>query len=130
MRQVITLRNAVLGLASWAIPFFGAFAFFTPEGTLSIPEPLFKSIMVVVFGGIGTALLVFAFRKTPATVMAGLTLGLFWAVINWALDLAILLPMSGMAFGDYVIEIGMRYLLIPIIAIAIGYVAERTSGHI
>jgi uncharacterized membrane protein YpjA len=41
-------------------------------------------------------------------------LGLLWLVVNLVLDFVILLPMSHMSLSDYIAQIGLRYLMIPI----------------
>jgi hypothetical protein len=123
----LSVHTFVLGLASWAIPFVGSCLFFDSTGKLAIPQPLFKSLMVVLFGGFGSWLLTVAFRRFPATPRSGLTLGLLWLVENVVLDVLILLPLSGHSFTDYVQDIGLRYLLMPLLAAAMGS-AVATAG--
>lgn len=115
----------LFGILSWLVPFLAAFAFFDPNGGLVIAQPLFKSIMVVVGGAVGCVLLVRAFRHISPTWQAGLALGLFWLALNWALDIALLLPMSGQSLPDYAADIGLRYLVLPMIATAMGAVASK-----
>lgn len=123
--KVFTLRNGLLGLASWLAPFVAAFPFFGADGQLAVPEPLFKSLMVVIGGAFGAWFLVLAFRRLSGGILTGLLLGLFWLGLNVVLDLAILLPMSGQGTGEWFQAIGLRYLTIPIIAMAIGAAAKR-----
>ena len=123
-KSVLTIRTGLLGLASWVIPFFAAFAFFDSSGQVQIAQPLFKSLMVVVGGGTGAYLLVVAFRKLPATMKNGLALGLFWLALNMVLDIAVLLPMSGQSISAWFQDIGLRYLMIPVMAMAIGSAAQ------
>ena len=52
-------------------------------------------------------------------------IGMYWFALNLVLDWIVLLPMSGQTIGEHFQDIGLRYLLIPMIAVAIGYVAER-----
>lgn len=118
-------RIWVYGLLSWLIPYLTAFAFFDPKDGLMIALPLFKSIMIVVGGAAGCGLLVLAFRHIRPSWQAGLTLGLFWLLLNWLLDIALLLPMSGQSLPDYASAIGLRYLLLPMIATAMGAVAAK-----
>ncbi len=125
--SVITRRTTILGFLSWALPLVASFAFVDRNGQWLIPYPLFKSIMVVVFGGLGTAFLALAFRQIAPTWRSGLALGLYWLAINLILDLAVLLPLTGMDVGAYFSDIGLRYLLIPIIATAMGVVGERAA---
>jgi len=127
MRSVISLRTTLLGVASWLVPFVASFLFFDRNGQLLIPQPLFKSLMVVVFGGFGVALLAVAFRRIPASPGYGLALGCYWLAINLALDLLVLVPLVHMAIDLYLYDIGLRYLLIPIISTGMGSVASRAE---
>jgi hypothetical protein len=120
-------RVTVYGFLSWAIPFVAAIPFFSGPGELRIPQPLFKSLMVVIAGGVGMVLLMLVFRRVRPTLTSGLAIGGYWLAINWLLDLLILLPMSGMGTVAYFYDIGLRYLLIPMIAAVIGAVAERNT---
>ena len=123
--DIMTKRTVALGLASWLLPFLVSFLFIDRAGQFLIPQPLFKSIMVVVGGGVGTALLAIAFRQVTPTLRSGLALGLLWLCINLALDIVVLVPMMKVSVATYVQDVGLRYLLIPIIAAGIGLVAER-----
>lgn len=120
-------RTTVLGLLSWAIPFIAAFAFYDRIGTLVIPQPLFKSLMVVIGGGVGALLLLWAFRHVRPTLISGLAIGAYWLALNWVLDVMILLPLSGMSALTYFYDIGLRYLLLPIIAAALGAVGQTAQ---
>eukprot|EP00048_Salpingoeca_helianthica_P018841 m.243298 g.243298 ORF g.243298 m.243298 type:complete len:159 (+) comp27298_c0_seq1:312-788(+) len=128
MTGSLSTRAVLLGLASWAVPFFGSFVFFDSTGELAIPLPLFKSIMVVFFGGFDTWLLTVAFRRIPPTPGAGFILGTLWLVMNLVLDAALLLPLSGQTFPEYFVDIGLRYFLMPIIATCMGSVAAAASS--
>jgi len=127
MRTVFTFRTAWLGFVTWLLPFVASFLFFDRTGQLLIDRPLFKSIMVVVGGGVGAWLLAVAFRRIAPSWRTGLTLGGFWLAINLALDLAVLVPFTKMPVALYLTDIGLRYLLMPIIATAMGIVAARTA---
>lgn len=128
IRSAFTLRTLLLGVASWLAPFVFSFLSFDRGGELAIPEPLFKSIMIVVFGGFGAYLLVLAYKHVPPTALTGWALGTFWFVINLALDVLVLLPMTKMPLPDYAAGIGLRYLLIPIMAAGMGHVAGREAA--
>ncbi|MCC6887104.1 MAG: hypothetical protein IT536_00990 [Hyphomicrobiales bacterium] len=120
-------RVSVFGLVSWAVPFIASLAFFSRTGELVIPQPLFKSLMVVIGGGVAVWLLVRVFRQVPPSLGTGLAIGGYWLAINWVLDLLVLLPMSGMTLAAYASDIGLRYLLIPIIAAGLGAVGARRA---
>jgi len=120
------LKMILFGLITWIVPFVTSFLFFNMETQqLSINELFFKSIMIVEGGLIGVFLLVHYFRKiSDRFVKEGLIIGLCWFLINIVLDVVVLLPTSQMDFGTYFQQIGMRYLLIPIISLGMGYVAR------
>jgi len=125
MTDALKPKILLLGFLSWLIPFAAAFAFFGPGGELWVDRALFKSAMVVIGGGAGLWLLLRAFRVAPPTLRSGAAIGLSWLVINLVLDLAILLPMSGMGVWAYGADIGLRYLLLPLTAAAMGHMGER-----
>ncbi len=122
---LINPRVLIFGVLSWALPFVMSFFFFTPQGELLVAQPLFKSLMVVLGGGVGVFLLMLTFKRIQPSVVTGVSIGVLWLLINWFLDALILLPMSGMSMGEYMYDIGLRYLLIPIISTAMGVVAEQ-----
>lgn len=128
MSALLNWKVLLLGIVSWVVPFVASFLFFGPGGELAVPLPLFKSLMIVIFGGLGALLLVFAFRHVSPTLANGAALGGLWLLMNLALDLAILVPMVRMELGSYVQDIGLRYLLMPIMGAAIGTVAQRVRA--
>ena len=128
MRAAFNLRTTLLGLASWFIPFAVSVAFFDRTGQLLIAQPLFKSIMVIVGGVSGAGLLVAAFRRIDASPASGLALGCYWLAINLVLDLAVLVALMNMPLVLYLTDIGLRYLLIPVISTSMGLVAARVRA--
>jgi hypothetical protein len=126
-RIFMNWRVTVAGLLSWLVPFLASFPFFSPDQGLLVPLPLFKSLMVVIGSGVGLALFVWIFRRIPIIRGAGLAIGLYWLLINWVLDIAILVPMSGSDIGTWFTDIGLRYLVIPMMGVALCLVATRTK---
>jgi hypothetical protein len=124
----MTLRTTLLGFMTWLVPFLASVPFFDRAGQLLISQPLFKSIMVVVGGLVGVALLAVAFRRIAASPASGLALGLYWLAINLVLDLIVLVALLKMPLVLYLYDIGLRYLLIPIIAVGMGAVAKGTPA--
>ena len=128
MGRILTdYRIVLLGLASWALPFALSMLFFNQSGELVVDRMLFKSLMVVLGGGIGVWLLLKAFGRITPTWKSGLMIGLYWLILNLGLDLAVLVALMGMDLREYLLDIGLRYALIPIIAAAMGRVAEQKS---
>lgn len=128
MRSAFTFRTSLLGLASWVIPFAISVFFFDRTGQLLVAQPLFKSIMVIVGGASGVALLVAAFRQVDVSPASSLALGCYWLVINLLLDLAVLVALMKMPLALYLYDIGLRYLLIPIISAGMGIVAAHARS--
>jgi len=117
------IRNILYGFLSWLIPFVTAFFFYSKEGGLVIDIFLFKSIMIVVGAISGAFLLVSYFKRIHANyLMEGIVVGSTWFVINILLDLLVLVPMSEMSRADYFAQIGLRYLVIPVMSIMVGAV--------
>ncbi len=113
------------GVIIWLVPFVLSFLFYRPDGTLVIDIFFFKTIMIVAGSLIGVCMAVKYFRQVKKDYLnAGITIGLAWFLISIVLDLAVLVPMSGMAIVPYFTEIGLRYLIIPIITVGMGYLLE------
>ena len=119
------LKMVIFGFLTWLIPFGLAFLFYSPEGQLAIDIFLFKSIMIVVGAVTGATLLVLYFKRIEKNYLyEGVKVGLVWFALNIIMDLVVLVPMSGMSIGAYFAEIGLRYLIMPTMSIAVGYIAE------
>ncbi len=120
------LKILLYGFLAWLVPFFSSFFFFSREAGLLIDIFLFKTIMIVVGSITGAILLVLYFRVLEKDYLKeGIVVGLAFFAINILLDLVVLIPMSGMSIGDYLTQIGLRYLVLPVMSIAIGYVADN-----
>ena len=115
------VRNILYGILAWLIPFVASFFFYSKEGGLTIDIFLFKSIMIVV-GSISAAFLLISYFKNIKNgyLREGIIVGSTWFAINILLDLLVLIPMSGMSVADYFTQIGLRYLVIPAMCIAVG----------
>ena len=120
------LKNILYGFLAWLIPFVASLFYYTREGKLTIDIFLFKSIMIVVGSFSAAFLLVSYFKKINANYFKeGIVVGLTWFGINILLDLLVLIPMSGMSIADYFAQIGIRYLAIPAMSIAVGTALEN-----
>ena len=120
------LKIAVYGLIVWLVPFLIAIPFYTPEGTVIIDQYLFKSIMIVTGAITGAFLLIRLFKGiSKGFIREGYIIGAIWLIINWVLDFVILLPLNGMDIPTYFAQIGLRYLVIPIMSVMAGYVSEN-----
>ena len=123
-----TVKLLLLGLMTWIVPFIAAFFFFNESGEIAIDMYLFKTIMILIGGITGALAIIIYFKKIKSGFLTqGIIIGIVWFTINFILDLLVLLPISGMSFSDYLIQIGLRYLMIPIMSIMAGILLERMS---
>jgi len=118
-------RVVSYGFLSWLVPFAASFLFFGKGGHPVLPIGLIKSIMILIGASLGGVLLFRLFKEFPASLESGIAIGSFWFLMNILLDLSILVPMTKMNWGEYFSEIGLRYLLIPIMAGAMGAVGSQ-----
>lgn len=120
------LKIVLFGFITWLVPFAASFLFYMKDGKLNIDIFLFKSIMIVT--GVVTVafLLVIYFKKIEKNYLKeGIILGIIWFCINILLDLLILVTMSGMTFTQYFTQIGLSYLVIPVMCILSGKLIEN-----
>ena len=117
-------KTLLYGFLIWLIPFITAFLIFPIRES---NRALFESIMPIMI----TASVVFFayhyFKKSDANfVKEGLLLGFIWSAISFVIDLAMFMqgPMK-MPFTDYVMDIGLTYLIIPVITVGFGYLCEN-----
>ncbi len=122
-------RQAILqGVMVWVIAFLAAFLIFPLRES---SRPLFESIMPVVLAG---AAAFFANRYLSGVQedlrREGLRLGVLWMAINIAIDLPIMLSPSPMQMspGQYVADIAVTYLLLPVVTGAMGSAAARAQA--
>jgi len=117
------------GLLTWIVPFVVAFAFYDQQGQLATSYGLFKCVMTVVSGLTGCIALYRYFGRVDGNfVRIGWLTGLVWLAINLVLDLAVLVPMSGMSLSQYFTTIGLGYLLIPTICVTGGMLLARKTA--
>jgi hypothetical protein len=120
------LKIGCFGFLTWLVPFGISLMFYTRDGQPMMDIFLIKSIMIVLFSAFGAFLLIVYFRKIDSNfVREGLIIGGFWFSINCILDILLLLPFAGMTMATWFAQIGVRYLLIPIMSISMGYIANH-----
>lgn len=90
-------------------------------------RPLFESIMPIASTIITVIFSILYFKKIEKDyIKIGTYLGVIWLMINIIIDLLMFMegPMK-MPFVDYIKDIGLTYLLIPVITIGFGYSLEK-----
>lgn len=114
----------IFGLLVWLIPFVVSLLIY-PLKTAN--SPLFETIMPVVLVLVGSLFLFFYMEKdTYLTPLKGLELGLIFFIISIILDLFMFTegPMK-MSFVDYMLDIGLTYLIYPILGIFFGLISNN-----
>ena len=129
MEKKLIARNLLLGFLSWLVPFAASFLFFKPGGELAVPYAMFKSTIMVI-GVISGCYLLFRYFKLVDDdfVRNGIIVGVSWLTINIVLDVLVLIPIMKITLADYFVTIGLSYLAIPTISIAMGFLLERKQG--
>lgn len=126
MSLTLTTRRLLAAFLTWLVPFLIAVPFYGRDGTPVIDISLFKSLMIVVSSVVGAILIVWVFRSVEfGYVREAIVTGIVWLIANWALDLIVLVGMFGMNPGEWATFIGLRYLMIPVIVIMAGIVADE-----
>lgn len=112
------------GVLLWVLGFAIAFMIF---GIREGNRPLFESIMPV---GLSLGVVFFSYqyfkRFKKDYFRQSLKLGVSWLVISLLLDSIMFFdgPMK-MTLSEYISDIGVTYLMIPIITAGIGYILEK-----
>ena len=114
-------RAALLGFASWLIPFIVSFLVFRLKKSNA---PLFVTLMTLVVLATAGGLLQFYFRGRAVSVREGLFVGLLWLAVNLAMDYPMFAygPMQ-MKASVYYSQIGLDYLTFPLF----GFWASRLA---
>jgi len=121
------LKICLFGFLIWLIPFLVSILIFPLRESGSY-RPLFESIMPVVLTISVVSLSIIYFKKLKKNYLnEGILGGVVWFAISLIIDLVMFLPESPMqmTFADYMMDIGLTYLIIPTIVIGIGYLIER-----
>jgi len=95
MKKTLIYRNLLLGLLSWLIPFMVSFFCYIPEGQLRMEYGAFKSVTMI-----------------SGTLSGSYLLYHFFRVVN----------------VDFILNgivVGLSYLAIPVLSIAMGYLLNK-----
>ena len=118
------LKISLFGFIVWLIPFIVSVAIFSIHET---QRPLFESIMPIVITTCVVFFSILHFRITKTDFLReGFLLGIVWLLINIVLDLLLFMegPMK-MPLADYFKDIGLTYLIIPLVSVGFGFLLEN-----
>ncbi len=122
------LKVGLFGFLTWLI----AFAVSVSLSPLRTSQrPLFESIMPVVVTLCAVLFAILYFKKFKGGFLQeGVLVGAAWFIINIVIDLPLFLlegPME-MSFADYMMDIGVTYLIIPVVTIGIGFALQHKAA--
>lgn len=119
-----SIKTALIyGFLVWLIPFLLALFLFSVRQS---NRPLFDSFMSVVLAAGVIFFAIKYFQKVEENFFKeGIYIGVIWLVASLALDFPMFSagPMK-MSLTDYISDIGITYIMIPVIATGIGYILE------
>ena len=113
----------LFGLIVWAVPFLAALIIYPLRESDRI---LFESIMPIVITFISVIMAYLYFNHVDLFfIREGVYIGILWVCLCIIFDLCFFSwgPMK-MSIIDYLKDIGLTYLMIPIITIGIGYAED------
>jgi uncharacterized membrane protein len=122
-------KTLLYGFLIWLFPFVIAFSIFPIRVSNRV---LFESIMPVVLTVSVVFFTYLYFKKLEDNfIKEGVMLGIIWLAISFVMDLAMFMegPMK-MAFSDYVMDIGLIYLMIPIMTVGFGYLSKTKTKKV
>ncbi len=124
----LSLRTVIFyGVLLWLIPFIISVIVFPTKTAF---PPFFETIMAVTVTICVVLLALLYFKPvTSDFVRVGAIIGIIWFVISVLIDLPLFLfggPMQ-MSFQNYMMDIGLTYLIYPIVTVGFGYLLAHKS---
>ena len=120
-----SIKKALLyGFLIWLIPFITAFLIYPIHESNRV---LFESIMPIIITICVVSFAYFYFKNVDKSFFKeGLLVGIIWFATCVVIDLPMFMqgPMK-MTLTNYIMDIGLTYLMIPIITLGFGYLLEK-----
>ncbi|MEW6610521.1 MAG: hypothetical protein AB1352_02765 [Patescibacteria group bacterium] len=124
-----SLKKSILfGFLVWLLTFIVAFLMFPIHES---NRPLFESIMPLIITITVVTFTYLYFKNIDKNIKAeGAKLGIIFLLINLVIDLILFMPDSPMHMSliNYIADIGLTYLMIPIITLGMAYVIDREKN--
>jgi uncharacterized membrane protein len=117
------------GFIGWAVPFIAAFPIFQLKQS---NDPLFETIMAVTLVLICAFLISRYFKKINENyITEGIKLGFALMIVSLLIDIPFFIigPFK-MPLINYIKDIGLTYLIFPIMTISSGYLLEKKYRRI
>ena len=121
-------KNIIFGFFTWLIPFIISILFYSPSGEIIIDDFFFKSLMITISSITGCVFLIQYFKNVGIHfIKTGVAIGLSWIIIGIILDIIILIPTMNLTITGYLTLISLRYVVILLISITIGYFLNKKN---
>ncbi|MEE9555368.1 MAG: hypothetical protein V3W18_13860 [candidate division Zixibacteria bacterium] len=114
----------IFGFLLWLIPFIVAFAIYPIRET---NYPFFETIMPVTLTLCVVIFAVLYMKDLESGYIAeGVKIGIVWFLMSVVIDLFMFTwgPMK-MSFGNYMMDIGLTYLIFPVVTIGFGLSLQK-----
>lgn len=120
------LKRLAYGFVLWAI----LYAISIPLLPLQASDlAAFKAVMAMLGSLFGAGFAALYFRSiTGSYLREALYTAITWVLINWLMDIVALLPFTKQTITQYFMEIGVEYLGMFGILLAIGYLLDSKSN--
>jgi hypothetical protein len=122
------LKVIAFGFLTWLIPFVISFFVFPLRAS---QRPFFETIMAVTVTATAVVFSILYFRRIKyGFLREGVLIGIAWFIINIVIDLLLFMPDSPMqmSFAGYMMDIGLTYLIFPIVALGFGYLLDQKGA--
>ena len=117
------------GAVVWLATFIEGFLLYTQAGEPRLNLELTFNIFMLTTLLVGLALLAVYFKSLSGDyIREGIVIGVSWQVLHTLLDLFILLPLFDMKISTWWLQIGSGHFILPMMAIAMGVVAQQKSS--
>jgi hypothetical protein len=123
------LKIVLFGVLVWLVPFLVSFVVFPLKES---NRALFESIMPLVLTVVVTTLTYYYLKNINSEYLKnGLLIGGVWYMVSIAIDLFMFMPASPMhmSFGDYMMDIAITYVIIPVITVGMGLIAQNKADE-
>jgi hypothetical protein len=122
------VKIVLLGFLTWLIAFAISFVVFPFRAS---DRGFFESVMAVTVAALAVLFAILYLRAVNAGFLReGVLIGGVWFLVNVVIDLFLFLPASPMqmSLGAYMTDIGLTYLIYPIVTIGLGYLLEQKGA--
>ena len=118
-----SMKKALLfGFLVWLIPFIAGFLAWPVH-----EQAAFETILAIAVTASGLVFATLYYRSIESITRGeGIRLGALWFTISLLIDLMMFMPASSpmhMSFAAYMLDIGLTYLIYPMITIAITFLS-------